>query len=204
MKQLIGFAGLCLGLVTLAGCRGSLKDEPPVHPNPNMDHMHRYDAQESSAYYADGRAMRPRVEGTIPFGQGKTDDHLHRGQVDGEWATAFPIELTDDVLARGQQRYNIYCSPCHDESGSGDGIVVQRGMIPPPSFHDERIRTMPVGELYSAVTDGIRNMPSYASQVNTEDRWAVIAYIRALQLSQNAPLAAVPTDVATANGWGSN
>jgi mono/diheme cytochrome c family protein len=169
-----------------------------------MDQMHRYDAQESSPFYADGRAMRPRVEGTIPFGQAKTDDRLHRGQVNGEWVATIPIELDDDVLARGQQRFNIYCSPCHDESGSGDGIIVQRGMIPPPSFHDDRMSQAPVGELYNAITFGIRNMPSYASQVNTNDRWAIVAYIRALQLSQNAPLEAIPADVAAAKGWGAN
>jgi len=192
---------LGFSLLAISGCRGSLSEEPPVHPNPNMDAQHRFDAQEGTDLFADGRTMRPRVEGTIPHGQAKTDDHLHQGKVEGEWAASFPMDVTDAVLARGQNRYNIYCAPCHDESGSGDGIIVRRGMIPPPSFHDERIRTQPAGELYASVTTGIRNMPSYASQVNTEDRWAVIAYIRALQLSQNAPLEVIPTDVAAAKGW---
>lgn len=201
MKNLSASIALGFTLLAISGCRGSLSEDPPIHPNPNMDAQHRYDAQEPSDFFEDGRAMRPRVEGTIPFGQAKTDDHLHRGKIDGEWATTLPMEATQALVERGQQRYNIYCSPCHDESGSGDGIIVRRGMLPPPSFHDERLRGEPVGHFYDVITNGIRNMKPYASQINTEDRWAIVAYVRALQLSQNASIDDIPSDVAAAEGW---
>ena len=120
------------------------------------------------------------------------DDHLYRGLVDGAPAATFPLPITADVMARGRERYDIYCAPCHDVAGTGRGSVVQRGMLPPPTFHDDRLRAMPLGEFYGVITDGVRNMPGYAAQIPVNDRWAIAAYVRALQRSRNATLEDIP------------
>jgi len=194
-----------LGLVTLAigaaSCRGQRSEETPIHLNPNMDNQKYVEAQEPSPFFADGRGMRPEVPGTIPVGGLREDDHLYRGIVAGSPAWDLPVKLDEGLLRRGRERYDIYCSPCHDGAGTGDGIVVKRGMLQPPSFHDERIRAMRVGEIYGVVTNGVRNMPSYAAQIPAEDRWAIVAYVRALQLSRKAKLSDVPEDVAASKGW---
>ena len=119
------------------------------------------------------------------------------------YATGMPtgMALTAELLDRGEGRYNIYCAPCHDKTGSGNGIVRQRGFIPPPNFQDARVRQFPIGQIVNAQAVGVRTMPSYAPQVPAEDRWAIAAYVRALQISQGATLAQVPADVAKKNGW---
>ena len=104
-------------------------------------------------------------------------------------------------MARGQRRYDIYCTPCHDRTGTGNGIVVERGLVPPPSFHDARIRAMPPGEIYKVISKGVRNMPSYAAQIPVRDRWAITAYVRALQVARGARLSDVPKDIAESKGW---
>ena len=188
----------------LVGCRGQVSDKPPIHLNPNMDNVDRYDGQEPSSFWEDGRSSRTAIAGTVAIGQLREDTALHAGvDAGGNFVSTLPagMELTAELLDRGESRYNIYCSPCHDKTGSGNGIVRQRGFIPPPNFQDPRVRQFPVGQVVSAQAIGIRSMPSYAAQIPAEDRWAVAAYVRALQISQGASLAQVPADVAKKNGW---
>jgi len=200
-----------LAALSLAGCRGAVKTDPPIHLNPNMDQQERFDAQEPNDFFADGRAMRLPVEGTVtaadPRGGGNPcvlefeQEHLCTGKVDGEFAAELPMDVSLGLLQRGQERYDIFCQPCHDVAGHGKGSVVERGMLPPPSFHDDRLRKMNVGQFYDIVKNGVRNMPGYGAQIPVEDRWAVAAYVRALQRSQNASLDDVPSTTAKAEGW---
>jgi len=188
----------------LGGCRGQVSDKAPIHFNPNMDNVTRFDAQEPSDFWEDGRSSRGNVEGTIAIGELREDTALHAGvDATGAFVSTMPagMTLTAEVLDRGEGRYNIYCAPCHDKSGSGNGIVRQRGFIPPPSFQDPRVRQFPVGQIVNAQAVGIRTMPSYAAQIPAADRWAIAAYVRALQISQGASLSQVPADVKTKNGW---
>ena len=177
---------LCLLLLALllAGCtqRQRMADQP------------KYETFDPSAFYQDGNSSRDLVPNTVARGLARTDVHLYEGMVDGEPATTYPFSITQEVLRRGQERYNIYCTPCHGYDGYGDGIVMQRGLSPPPSFHEERLRQVPPGYMYGVITNGIGAMYSYAARVNPEDRWAIVAYIQALQLSQNATIADVPAE----------
>jgi Cytochrome C oxidase, cbb3-type, subunit III len=142
-----------------------------------------------STFFADGRSARPLVAGTVPHGS-IADDYLAvpKGSND------FPFTLTREVLERGQQRYNIYCTPCHGLTGDGNGMVVQRGFRHPPSYHIDRLRAAPVGHFYDVITNGFGAMQDYSAQIPPHDRWAIIAYIRALQLSQHAPAAGLSAD----------
>ena len=141
---------------------------------------------EASEFFEDGMTARQPVEGTVARGQLFNDDHLYRGIVDGAPAETFPFEVTAEVLERGRERYEIFCTPCHDQIGTGNGIVVQRGFRRPRSFHVDALRTSPPGYFYDVMTNGFGLMPSYAPQIPVEDRWAIAGYIRALQLAQNA------------------
>jgi mono/diheme cytochrome c family protein len=152
----------------------------------------RYDPLASSTFFDDGRSARPAIPGTVARGQLRLDDHLYTGKVNGALVDTFPFPVTRPVLERGRERYNIYCSPCHDYLGTGHGMIVQRGFQPPPSYHNDRLRQAPVGHYFDVITNGFGAMRSYADRVPPEDRWAIIAYIRALQLSQHAPLEDVP------------
>jgi mono/diheme cytochrome c family protein len=193
-------------MLLVAGCRGTTSTEPPIHLNPNMDQQHRYDPQEPNAFFADNRAMRPPVDGTVAVGALQEDDHFYRGRVDGKLVETLPPELTLDkaLLDRGHERFNIYCAPCHDQAGNGQGIVVKRnaGLTPPPAFHTDRLRTAPLGYFFEVMTNGVRTMPTYRYQIAAKDRWAIAAYVRALQLSRVAGLDQIPGDVAASKGWG--
>lgn len=189
---------LLLATLVLAGCRGSLSDKPPIHINPNMDWQERFDPQESidRAVFADGRAMRPPVEGTVARGFLKEDVAFHEGRdVSGAFVAANVVPITDELLVRGQERYEIFCTPCHGGAGDGRGIIMVGndgagyGYVPAPTFHQDRLRQVEDGYLYSVVKNGIRNMPGYAQQIPVADRWAIVAYVRALQLSQSATAA---------------
>jgi cbb3-type cytochrome c oxidase subunit III len=171
---------LLLLLCVTAGCRQDMHDQPKV------------EALEASTFFPDGRASRPLVPGTVARGQLREDTHLYEGKVSGKPAETFPFPIDLKTLERGQQRYNIYCSPCHDRVGNGNGMVVRRGFRPPPSYHIERLRRVPPGYLYDVITYGFGAMQDYAAQIPVRDRWAIVAYVRALQLSQNATLNEVP------------
>ena len=169
-----------LGLSALA-CRQDMHDQTKLEP------------YESSRFFADGQASRPLPAGTVARGQLREDKLLHTGMTPaGAFTAELPIPLDARVLRRGRDRYDVFCAPCHDRLGSGRGMVVRRGFKAPTSFHDERLRQAPVGYFFDVMTNGFATMPSYASQIAVEDRWAIAAYVRALQLSQNARLAELP------------
>jgi hypothetical protein len=159
-----------------------------------MVDQHRYEPLESSAFFDDGRSARPPVEGTVPRGGLRLDRHLHTGRVDGQLADTFPFPVTREVLSRGRERFEIFCSPCHDRVGNGIGMAVQRGFRRPPSFHTHRLREIPVGYIFDVITNGFGMMSGYSPQIPVRDRWAVAAYIRALQLSQYAPAGDLTAD----------
>jgi len=148
----------------------------------------RYNTYDASTFFDDGRSARPVVPGTVARGHLRINEHLYTGKVNGVWAETLPFPVTREVLERGQQRYNIYCTPCHDYAGTGRGMIVRRGFQQPPSYHIDRLRKAPVGHFFDVITNGYGAMASYAARVTPEDRWAIAAYIRALQLSQNARL----------------
>ena len=168
--------------LTGAACRQDMHDTP------------RVEAYEATDAFPDGRANRPLVEGTVPRGWLNDDEQLTTGKVNGALVDEFPFPVTREVLERGQQRYNAYCTPCHGKTGFGNGMIVQRGLKPPPSFHDDRLRSSPAGYYFDVMTNGFGVMQDYRAQVDVKDRWAIAAYIRALQLSQQAVLADVPHD----------
>jgi len=147
-----------------------------------------YQPLESSSFFADGRASRSPVPGTVPRGHLREDTHLYTGRVEGKFSAAFPFPVTLEIMKRGRERYDIFCSPCHDKVGNGQGMVVRRGFSPPPSLHIDRLRSVEAGYLYDVVANGFGRMSGYASQIGVDDRWAVVAYIRALQSSQRVSL----------------
>ena len=161
-----------------------------------MYDQQKYEPLEASPFFADGQASRQPVAGTVARGQLRLDSHLFEGRVNGELATTLPasIKLDKTLLNRGQERYNIYCSPCHGRTGQGDGMIVQRGLKQPPSFHQARLQEIPLGHFFDTITNGFGVMYSYASRVPVKDRWAIAAYIRALQLSQNAEYDQLPPE----------
>lgn len=166
----------------LGGCRQDMHDQPKFIP------------LRASAFYGDHRSARPLVEDTVARGHANDDDLLYAGKVDGHDATVFPFAVTPDLMARGRERYDIFCAPCHDRTGRGNGMVVRRGYRQPPSLHIDRLRQSPVGHFYDVVTNGFGAMPDYKAQVPVRDRWAIVAYIRALQASQHATLDEVPAE----------
>jgi hypothetical protein len=164
----------------LCGCRLDMHVQPKYLP------------YEPTAFFDDGRSERPPVPGTVARGHLHLDELLYTGKENGVESNRFPFPMTHEDLERGRQRYNIYCTPCHDYTGSGHGIIVQRGFPPPPSYHIDRIRQAPVGHYFDVITNGDGSMYSYASRIEPEDRWRIAAYIRVLQLSQHASLQDVP------------
>jgi len=214
MKPLPTFA-LPLAVVlasSLTGCRGNKTAEPPVHLVQNMDFQQYYKPQEANAWFQDGRASRPFPKGTVArdlmragfdarAGAGKpgpknVDRAFFTGRGDdGRLVDGLPasVPLSDALLARGEARYDIYCAPCHEASGYGQGIIVQRGLkVPPPSFHDPRLQAMPLGYFFDVITHGKNTMKPYAAQVPPDDRWAIAAWLRVLQVSQRAELSDIP------------
>ena len=158
-----------------------------------MHDQPKYIPLRESAFFDDERSARPLVEGTVARGQLHDDELLYTGKVRRRGRDGVSVRAsTRAVLARGQERFNIYCSPCHGRTGQGDGMIVQRGYRRPPSLHQDRLRNAPVGHFFDVMTNGFGAMPDYAAQIEAEDRWAIVAYIRALQLSEHATLADVP------------
>ncbi len=180
-RNVIGSLAL-LGCVALAGCRQDMHDAP------------RYEPLEATTFFSDGRASRTLIANTVARGQLREDRHLYEGIVDGKPAETFPMPVTAQVMARGQERFNVFCSPCHGRSGEGDGMIVQRGFRKPPSYHEDRLRNAPVGYFFDVMTHGFGAMQDYSAQLPVADRWAIAAYIRALQFSQRASVDDVPAD----------
>jgi hypothetical protein len=171
---------ILLATLILAGCRQDMHDQPRFKPLAESD------------FYADLRSARPPVDGTVARGQLHEDSYLYTGKIGNNPGDYMPFPVTEDVLARGRERFNIYCSPCHSRLGDGNGMIVQRGFRTPPSYHTERLRKAPLGYFFDVMTNGFGAMPEYASQIPPRDRWTIVAYIRALQLSQEAAMSDVP------------
>ncbi len=176
----------------LMGCRGQVSHQPPMWIKHGMEFQPRYNAFEENTYFSDGRNMRMPPAGTVARGMLKDDDAFWRGGDSAHPVTSNPLPMTETLLERGQERFNIYCSPCHGRTGLGNGMVVQHGFMQPPNFHDDRIVNMPDGQVFQTISHGVRNMPSYGKQIPESDRWAIVAYLRALQRSQRATMADVP------------
>jgi mono/diheme cytochrome c family protein len=170
----------CCGLVGLlafvGGCRQDMQNQPKIIP------------QRGATLFADGRSVRPQVYGTVARSQGEANTYRLTGMIDGKEGDGLPIPLTASTLLRGQERFNIFCAPCHSRVGNGKGMIVERGYYPATSFHSTRLRDAPLGHFFAVITNGYGAMPNYATELTPEDRWAVVAYIRALQLSQSAEL----------------
>lgn len=168
---------LALAAVVLAGaCRQDMHNQPKVKPLSQSD------------FFADGQSSRTPPADTVARGFLRADKAFYTGSEGGEFVSAFPLKIDRQVLQRGEERFDIFCSPCHDRLGTGHGMIVRRGYKQPPSFHDDRLRQAKPGYFFDVITNGFNIMPSYASQIPPADRWAIVAYIRALQLSQNAQL----------------
>jgi mono/diheme cytochrome c family protein len=174
-------------LLFLAGCRQDMQNEPKMIP------------QRGTTFFADGRSARPQVANTVARGQLDADQYFYTGLVNGKEQDAMPYPVTLEVLERGQERFNIYCTPCHSRVGNGDGMIVQRGYKPAGNFHDPKRLAEPLSHYFYVMSNGYGAMPDYGSQITPVDRWAIAAYIRALQLSQNATLSDVPAGVQVKN-----
>lgn len=177
-RSVLGLAAVAVCVALVAGCRQDMARQPKQRPLSPTD------------FFEDGRSERPLVEGTV-----------YRGQLEEEALAAakdsdvFPLPVTRQLLARGRERYDIFCSPCHGLQGDGNGMVAVRGFRHPPSYHIDRLRQAPVGYFYDVIANGFGAMPDYAAQIPPRDRWAIIIYVRALQLSRNAPASELPVDL---------
>ncbi len=180
MRKLVFLAAL---LVALTGC------------GRNMYQQAKYQEDKPSPFFADGTSSRPIPDGTVSRSRGAIQASFFTGQDKNGLLTEVPLEVTEAVLKRGQERFNIYCSPCHNYSGNGRGMIVQKGFVQPTSFHDPRLRASPVGYFFNVITNGYGRMYSYASRVPPADRWAIAAYIKTLQYSQDAPVADLPANL---------
>lgn len=182
--QAFAWVLLSLALFT-SGCRLDMQDGP------------RYKPLQGSSFFADGRSARPIPAGTIAIDQLNDTDSIHTGAANGAFLETIPVPVNLALLRRGEQRFDIFCTPCHGYLGDGDGMVARRGFKIPANFNSDRVRQEPPGYLFQVITNGYGAMPDYADQIPTEDRWAIVAYVRALQLSQNAPLSDVPSQTQT-------
>jgi hypothetical protein len=197
--------GVVLSAGGLAGCRGQTSDDPPILLERNMYDTERYNPESRSAFFADHRTMRTPVEGTIARDRYEDEPEVATGLLPDKSAYVMTVPPSvinrgggiEKVLARGQERYTIYCTPCHGRTGDGKGMVVckrekvtdpceSRGFAPLPSYEDPRIRHMPDGQLFATITHGVRTMPAYGPQIPAADRWAIVSYVRALEMSQMA------------------
>lgn len=185
--------GLLLALLGTAACRQDMHDQP------------KYIPLRPSSFFADGRSERPLPTGTVARGHLDEDTLFYTGKgPDGKFLDDFPFPVTKDVVLRGQQRFNIYCTPCHDRNGTGQGMVTQRGFRHPPSYHIDRLRQVPNGYIFDVITNGFGAMPDYAPNIQPADRWAIISYVRALQVSYQGTVNDVPPESRAQLGQGGN
>jgi mono/diheme cytochrome c family protein len=183
LKKFAAFGAIAATLI-LAGCRQDMQDEPKFFP------------QRGTTFYADGRSVRPQVENTVARNQLHENSYFDTGLINGKEGDGLPFPVTAAVLQRGQERYNVYCTPCHSRVGNGEGMIVQRGYIKAGSFHSARLQAAPLGHFFHVISNGYGAMSDYSAQVTPADRWAIVAYIRALQLSQKATEADAPSGTA--------
>ena len=183
MRTKLTLGALVLAAAGLSGCRQDMHDQP------------KYIPLRPSTFFTDGRSARPLIEGTVARGHLNEDTLYYTGKgPDSKPAKEFPMPVTKELIQRGEQRFNIYCTPCHDRTGNGNGMIVRRGYRRPPTYHSDRLREQPNGYFYDVITNGFGAMPDYAAQIEPQDRWAIVAYIRALQLSQQASINDVPAE----------
>ncbi|MBI2813922.1 MAG: cytochrome c [Opitutae bacterium] len=194
-------------LVSVMGLRGLRSPRPPIEVFPDMDRQAKYKPQAGSKFFADGRADRPLPAGAVPYGRDGTkadpaflraDDFRYEGKLaDDGFGRGFPagVEVTEVFVRRGQDRYQIYCAPCHGALGDGNGITKSYGMLTTPTYHDDRLRGMAEGEIFHTITHGKNTMMSYADKLSPDDRWAVVAYVRALQRAAHGKLDDVPAEL---------
>ncbi|MBJ7257947.1 MAG: cytochrome c [Chthoniobacterales bacterium] len=201
------------GLLAVAGFRGQKSKEPPIEIFPDMDHQPKVKAQVPSKFFADNRGNRLPVLGTVPIGyeapHSKADpfpdegkyrsvrfsagtDYFNTGRFGNQWGTGLPLPVTAELMQRGKERYQIYCAVCHGASGGGNGVAGQYGLVAIASYHQDRLRIMADGEIYNTITHGKNTMLGYGANIPVDDRWAIVAYVRALQLAQTATLDDVP------------
>ena len=180
---MIRFAFLLLSAFCFLTCRQRMAVQP------------KYDPLEPSDFFADGMSARPRIPGTVARGEASTVGYLATGKINGQDGDGFPFPVTIEVMNRGEERFNIFCSECHGKVGDGNGMIPSRGYRRPPTYHSDILRAAKNGHFFDVITNGFGAMPSYASQVPVGDRWAIVAYIRALQLSQHASINDVPPDL---------
>jgi mono/diheme cytochrome c family protein len=176
-----------------AAARQAHPSKPQFHIVPNMDFQAYYKPQRKNDFFADGRADRAPVDGTVAVGRLRDDTHLYEGKINGAWALTLPVSVVADqaTMARGEELFGVYCAPCHGQDGSGDGMVHRRAFalkegtwVKPSNLSESKVVVQPIGQLFNSVTNGIRNMPGYGHQIPAEDRWAILLYLRALQKSQ--------------------
>ncbi len=192
MKKLVVMAIL---LLAASGCsRHQPSDKPPMRVQQNMADQPKYKPQASSDYFADGSTMRQPVEGTVARGWLRADSSEYYEGMDagGKLVKKAPVMMTMARLQRGQERFNIYCAPCHGRVGNAKSIMVIKGMLPPPSFHDPRLVNIEDGHIFNVMTNGLRNMPPYRYQIPIDDRWSIVGYVRALQKSHRSTINDIP------------
>lgn len=194
-------------LLSVMGLRGLRSSRPPIEVFPDMDRQAFYKPQAGSRFFADGRADRPLPAGTVPFGRAagqadpaflRADDFHYEGKLaDGSFGRGFPagIGVNRELIERGQGRYQIYCAPCHGVLGDGNGITKSYGMLTTPTYHDDRLRGMAEGEIFNTITHGKNTMLPYADKLSPDDRWAVVAYVRALQRAAHGTISDVPPEL---------
>ena len=195
---------LALGAaLVLGGCQGMKSEKPPIHPNLNMDFQEKFEAQEANPFFEDQAAMRQPVPGTVARGELLTTANapfLEGRTAGGAYVADIPMEVDAALLERGEERYNIFCTPCHGYTGDGKGIIMVGnggqgyGYTPAPTYHSDYLRGVTDGYMYEVIANGVRSMPSYGHEIEPTDRWAIVAYIRALQRSQNATLDDIPME----------
>lgn len=184
LRRASGFAVVAVVALGLGACRQDMHDQPKV------------EALEKSAFFGDGRGARRPPANTVARGGLREDEVFHSGFLpNDELVPTIPMEVTARTLERGRDTFNTFCATCHDQGGTGRGMIVRRGFPQPPTYHQERLRSVPDGYIFDVITNGFGRMPSYAGQIPVEDRWAVVAYVRALQLSQHAPVDELPSEM---------
>ena len=195
----LAFLFVVVAALSVLGFRGSLSSRPPLEVFPDMDHQPKYKPQQESRFFADGRTDRPLPANVVARGRSVeadplflgADDHMFRGKMpNGDWARGFPegVEVNNEFLARGRNRYDMFCAPCHGRLGDGNGITKLYGMGATPTYHDDRLRQMSEGEIYNTITNGKNTMYPYGDRVSVPDRWAIVAYLRALQRAQQGSI----------------
>ena len=196
-KASVGTLVLGLLAMVLTGCAGQTTRNSPLVIFPDMDKQGKYKPQSESPIFGDGRASRRPVEGTVAVGMLKQDEVFHTGVINNQWVGKNPLTIDMELLKTGQRRFNTYCTPCHDKTGQGRGLVGIRAMWIPTNLHEDRVKQFNDGELFSVISEGRRTMPPYKYQVTETDRWAIVAYVRALQRASAGTVDDVPLELRT-------